>query len=292
MESFGEAYKTPEPLPVDGGAPAPRGQTERSTLAVVSLIVGAISPVMLCTCVGPFVTAPVAIVLGHMALFRIGRSAGRLSGRGLAIAGLVLGYVSFVAAVGLVAALFLMRPSGPAGIARTAVDDRLTKAELAIVSDSKGTALGNSPEAIVLAGRFAAYMEAADKEAFTDSKAKLKLSGGHYVTWCELRPGRCAFVVHVPEYRRFTGDAKELLAKLAWSAAQRTVSSTLDEGDQLAVGLKGVLMYGAVMTGDVSRQEGEYQGLRFRTEDKSQLEPFFRASPDPDRKAVDDAGKR
>jgi hypothetical protein len=240
-------------------------------------VFGAISPVLLCTCAGPLVTGPVAIVLGHMALARIGKSAGRTTGRGLALGGLALGYVSVVAAVLLLTALLYWTTVPQTAGARAPMVDPLATVERAIASDSKGTALGNSPEATALAARFAAYMEAVDKAAFSDSKAKLKRSGGHYVTWCELRPGRCAFVVHVPEYRRFSGEAKELLAKYAWIAAQRSVGSVLEDDDQLAVGLKGVLLYGTVMTGDVSHKEGENQGLRFRSEDKTQLYPFFTA---------------
>ena len=43
--------------------------------------------------IAPFIGAIVAIVLGHLGLSEIKKSAGRLKGEGLAIAGLVLGYV-------------------------------------------------------------------------------------------------------------------------------------------------------------------------------------------------------
>src|SRR5262245_62513900 len=43
-------------------------------------------------CLGPFTNLP-AIVLGHLALADIKASAGRMTGRGMAIAGLTLGYV-------------------------------------------------------------------------------------------------------------------------------------------------------------------------------------------------------
>jgi hypothetical protein len=286
MDFTADPFKKPEPVPIDGGAQAPSPPTARSGLAVASLVFGALSPVLLCTCVGPLVTGPLAIVLGHVALARIGKSGGQTTGRGLAVGGLALGYVSVVAAALLLTALFYWKPIPQAAAVRAPEANPLATAERAITSDSRGTAFGNSPEAIALAARFSAYMEAVDKAAFTDSKAKLKLSGGHYVTWCELRPGRCAFVVHVPEYRRFSGEAKELLAKFAWIAAQRSVGSALEDDDQLAVGLKGVLLYGAVMTGDVSHKEGENQGLRFRSEDKTQLFPFFAETAASDRKAV------
>ena len=58
-----------------------------SGMAIASLITGL-------TCV-----SPVAILLGHMALSRIKKSAGQLGGGGLALAGTILGYVGLVALV-------------------------------------------------------------------------------------------------------------------------------------------------------------------------------------------------
>lgn len=46
--------------------------------------------------IAPFIGAIIAIVLGHMGLSEIKKSAGRLKGEGMAIAGLVLGYLQFV----------------------------------------------------------------------------------------------------------------------------------------------------------------------------------------------------
>lgn len=66
------------------------GPPETSGKAIVSLISG------LFFFFFPF--SVVAIIFGHLSLSEIGKSAGRLTGRGLAIAGLVLGYagLSFI----------------------------------------------------------------------------------------------------------------------------------------------------------------------------------------------------
>jgi type II secretory pathway pseudopilin PulG len=63
---------------------------ETSAKAVGSLICGLLSIL--------FLPAIAAVVLGHMALADIKRNAGRVGGRGMAIAGLVLGYLALVAA--------------------------------------------------------------------------------------------------------------------------------------------------------------------------------------------------
>ncbi len=69
-------YQTPPPA------------TQTSTLALVSLISGILTWVML-----PLLGAIVAIITGHMAKSEIKKSMGALSGDGLATAGLVLGYL-------------------------------------------------------------------------------------------------------------------------------------------------------------------------------------------------------
>ena len=78
---------------------APRGQS--SGLAVASLVLGILGILGF----GLFLGLPAAIC-GHIALAKIKRSQGTLSGKGLAIAGLAIGYVSVVATL-LAAALLL-----------------------------------------------------------------------------------------------------------------------------------------------------------------------------------------
>jgi len=66
-------------------APALGGPTESSGKALLSLIFGILFLF--------FPAALTAVVLGHLSLSEIGRSAGRITGRGMAIVGLVLGYI-------------------------------------------------------------------------------------------------------------------------------------------------------------------------------------------------------
>ena len=64
---------------------------KKSGLAVWSLILGILA-LVLCL-IGPLFGIP-AVICGHMGLSRIKQSAGILSGRGLAIGGLITGYLS------------------------------------------------------------------------------------------------------------------------------------------------------------------------------------------------------
>ena len=70
--------------------------------ATVSLIFGVLS-----WCILPVIGALIAIVTGHMARSEIKRSQGALDGDGLAVAGMVLGYVHLALIVLLVIAAFL-----------------------------------------------------------------------------------------------------------------------------------------------------------------------------------------
>lgn len=72
-------------------APPPPAPPESCGLATTSLVLGVLGLV----CGGPFLGIP-AVICGHIALSRINRSGGGLTGRGQAVAGLVTGYVSFV----------------------------------------------------------------------------------------------------------------------------------------------------------------------------------------------------
>jgi type IV pilus assembly protein PilA len=67
------------------GAATPAANAETSSKAILSLVCGLLFFI-------PFLFIA-AIVLGHLALSEIRKSAGRLKGEGIAIAGLVLGYI-------------------------------------------------------------------------------------------------------------------------------------------------------------------------------------------------------
>ncbi len=75
---------------------------ETNTLAIVSLIFGILGWSFL-----PLVGSVVAIVTGHLARSEIRRAIERPQGDGLAVAGLVLGYVALVSAVLFVLVLLL-----------------------------------------------------------------------------------------------------------------------------------------------------------------------------------------
>jgi hypothetical protein len=76
--------------PITGNTPQPK----TSTLAIWSLVLGILSV----TCFSIFSAIP-AVICGHMAWSRIKRSSGALAGDGLAIAGLITGYIGIAFAL-------------------------------------------------------------------------------------------------------------------------------------------------------------------------------------------------
>jgi hypothetical protein len=89
------------PPPLGGYAPAGYGYAAQRTdgLAVASLVVGILSIVCSIGCLG-IILGPTAAIMGFISRQRISTSGGVLGGGTLAIVGLILGIVGFVASVG------------------------------------------------------------------------------------------------------------------------------------------------------------------------------------------------
>ena len=125
-------------------------------------------------------------------------------------------------------------------------------ADRQIVGGRQGIATGNSPEAVALARQFSTSLKAVRTELFTKGReGALSLTNGEFITYCQLRSDACVFLVHVPELRRFTGEAKESLAELAWENAQEVLQEHATSPPRtVAVGLKGAFLYNAILIGD------------------------------------------
>jgi hypothetical protein len=85
----GTQIKQPSATPAAAAAPAPApGKSETDLKAVLSLVLGLLSFVM-----SVFSGIP-ALILGHMSRASIRKSGGRLKGEGMALGGLIMGYIS------------------------------------------------------------------------------------------------------------------------------------------------------------------------------------------------------
>jgi hypothetical protein len=250
-----------------------------SGLALGSMLVSFLALLSFCVF---FVSLPLsiaAVVMGHLGYRAVQKNQPHLDGMWQAVTGLVIGYSAMFlsAAVG---AFFLIGPQlftrdggGEDSIASFAERSKGIHSDVGPFSPKRALAAaetmiaakqdlpagrGNNPEAIALASSFATRMKRASDEAFTSSRKPLvQLSGGEYLTFCELHEDRCLFLVHVPSYRNFTGDAKKVLAEIAWVNAQMIVAGKLPARSRLAVGLRGTILYGDIMLGNCPASEDE-----------------------------------
>ena len=98
------AWAAPAPAPsapwAPPGAIGPAQRQRTNGFAVTALVLGLTT---FCTL---FVTGILAVIFGNLALGRIARSQGAEKGRGMAIAGIVLGWVSIATLAGLAIAWF------------------------------------------------------------------------------------------------------------------------------------------------------------------------------------------
>ena len=82
-----------------GGGPAGYAAPRTDGLAIASLIVGILSIVCTAACLG-VILGPTAAIMGFIARQRVSSSGGAVGGGALAIVGLVLGIIGFLASVG------------------------------------------------------------------------------------------------------------------------------------------------------------------------------------------------
>ena len=82
----------PRPAPAAGTAAAPAGAARTDGKAIASLVLGLMSWIL---CLSIFTGIP-AIILGHISHSNIKKGMGRLKGEGMALAGLIIGYLSIV----------------------------------------------------------------------------------------------------------------------------------------------------------------------------------------------------
>ncbi len=87
----------PPPMGYQPGAMAYAG-TRTDGLAIASLVCGILGLVCFFVCLGALL-GPAAAIMGFISRQRIASSGGTLGGGGMALAGLILGIVAFVASV-------------------------------------------------------------------------------------------------------------------------------------------------------------------------------------------------
>lgn len=188
----------------------------------------------------------------------------------IAICSLILTVVAGIVTIWSLASQYERRPKKPG------------EAELAVAEDfirayESSEASGNTAEAVVFADQFARSLRVSRQYMFTEGKAgSMNLSKGRFLTYCFLRNDSAAIVVHVPELRRYTDDAKLTLEEFAWGLATAYAASRHPDVKKLALGIRGPLDYSAIITGFVNETE-PLKGIETRhpVTTTQPLWPFF-----------------
>ncbi len=111
---------------------------------------------------------------------------------------------------------------------------------------------GNSSEAKKIAENFSRSIEAMQKLLFTGGKEnrKVTLTGDNFLTYCQLNEKSVLLLVHVPQFKRYKGKVRDSLLQMSWSVAKNSISDLKNsEKFEIAIGLKGSLMYGGSAIG-------------------------------------------
>lgn len=244
---------------------AAAGSVVLGILAVVSIFGGILG----------FLLSVATIIAAHSGYSVNKRAPLRFYGRRLAIAGMILGYGSLAVGAGL--SMFDVKPPAAKQNVRKSDEQNSLDTAEALIGGRSGSTFGNTDEARRWAADYAADLEALDKKVFVGNDDRDDVTG-RYKTWCELHDDRVAFVVNVPEYRKFSEDVRKVVHLNAWVAAQKVAQKKLKAGDRIAVGLRGSVLYGAVMTGSVGDMPGADM---VTTKSATDLLPFFRADAAP-----------
>jgi hypothetical protein len=120
-----------------------------------------------------------------------------------------------------------------------------------IVGYKGDDALGNDDVAQKIGTVFSHDLTAIRSAAFTGGDAHaVSLSEGHFITYCHETPGAVVIICHVPQLRKFAGDAKAALMAYAWRIAQGAVKSVAPgRSGRLYVGLRGIALYYEIWSG-------------------------------------------
>lgn len=155
-----------------------------------------------------------------------------------------------------------------------------------IRSDKGKEAFGNNTKARALAADFAKQVQLLrDMGIEKGKKSTVSFSNGKFLTYCQLNADSCAFMVHVPQLRKFSDDAKNFMGTAAWSAAVNCASTLDPKPKKIAVGVRGAILYDRVLIGrPVMDDDGENPeaGIDERFVGGSpdeRLHPFFEPPP-------------
>jgi hypothetical protein len=253
------------PLPGQGMPYANATITQRSNgMATTALVMGIVSLVTSFLLCPTFLLVPLTLLFGLIGLVQAGKTQ---TGKGKALAGIVCALLAVVVAGIVMKKANDSQKNAPPPTA-------LESAKRSIAGRPEIRGYGNNAEAIAMAESLAGKMKLIHDTMIESSNGKK--TSDQYAVHCELHEKTCAFLIFVPDYRKFEDELKDDMNGIAWTMATGVVqnSGKLTAADaELCVGLKGLVMFGSVMTGSPQEKEPKKTSA-----DEKELIRFF---PEP-----------
>lgn len=218
--------------------------TQRSNgMATASMVLGIISLVTSFLICPATLFVPLALIFGLIGLSQAGKTQ---TGKGKALAGIICALLA-AGVVGIV--MMISKDKEQNAPPLTALDT----AKKHIVARPELRGYGNTEEAKAMAEKVAQKLQVLHDTLIVSSKGRK--TSDQYAVHCELHEKTCAFLIFVPDYRKFEDDLKDDMNELSWSVASGVAKDVtrLHAGDvELCLGLKGLVMFGSVMTGKLT----------------------------------------
>jgi hypothetical protein len=145
------------------------------------------------------------------------------------------------------------RPKTPAELG-FAVAEECIKAKS---GKSGGSNAAETEAALLMAAMSAAFREQtisanASKPKGLFRKAASGMDAKDFVAYCKVKNDAALFLLHVPDLRKFTDEAKQAMLKGAWISAQMALHGMPEpKPKQLTVSTRGILSYDAAYSGKV-----------------------------------------
>lgn len=138
----------------------------------------------------------------------------------------------------------LMAPPSPAKAA-------YMEANRLIDTDKGKTGYGNTPIAERLAENFSEKVRRERELGVQkpETSSFFGLSNDKFLSYCQINPESCVFMVHVPGLRNFDKEARRFMTGMAWTQACRQAATLQPQPRLVVVGVRGVALYDEVVEG-------------------------------------------
>lgn len=265
-----------------------RPATRPSALAILSVLSGLLSFPMMCLLVLSLPFSVFAIVAGHMARGVIRSQPDRYAGTEMATIGLLSGYTTLILMGGglmiftlaaTTSKVITVNTSTSASSGQTLLDD----ARAQLMNGSGTASFGVSTadhDANSLARHYIESLHVRDELEFSRTGESEDIAPREYRVYVRLNADSVAYLVRVPEFERFTDDARQTLFETCWTIAQRSVDHILPAGSEVGVGIYSDAGVERVLTGKTVPEQSAESGLKKQHRKEKALAAFFKV---PDR---------